>query len=68
MLGGSLFVAIQKGQPPAGLALSIPLELLAEVPLEQALESLAVAGLVAGHLMHGVRRFAAEIPYLIYIF
>ena len=26
----------------------------AEVPLQQALESLAVTGLVAGHLMHGV--------------
>ena len=51
MLGGSLFVAIQKGQPPAGLTLSIPLELLAEVPLEQALKRLAVAGLVAGHLI-----------------
>ena len=51
MPGGSLFVAIQKGQPPAGLTLSIHLELLAEVPLEQALESLAVAGLVAGHLI-----------------
>ena len=27
---------------------------LAEVALQQALESLAVAGLVAGHLVHGV--------------
>ena len=27
---------------------------LAEVPLQQALEGLAVAGLVAGHLVHGV--------------
>ena len=29
-------------------------ELLAEVALQQAFESLAVAGLVAGHFMHGV--------------
>ena len=42
--------------------------LLAEVALEQAFKSLAVASLVAGHLVHGVRRFAAGIPYLIYIF
>ncbi len=42
--------------------------LLAEVALEQAFESLAMARLVAGHLMHGVRRFAPGISYLIYIF
>ena len=42
--------------------------LLAEVALEQALESLAMAGLVARHLMHGVRRFATGMLYLIYIF
>ena len=42
--------------------------LLAEVALEQTLKSLSMAGLVAGHLVHGVRRFAAGTPYLIYIF
>ena len=42
--------------------------LLAEVALQQTLESTAVAGLVAGHLVHGVRRFATGMLYLIYIF
>ena len=49
--------AMKRGQPLAGLTYQIGhfqpilVELLAEVALQQALESLAVAGLVAGHLI-----------------
>ena len=39
---------------PEGIILMFCLELLAEVALQQAFESLAVTRLVAGHLMHGV--------------
>ena len=41
---------------------------LTEVTLEQTLKSLAMARLVAGHLVHGVRRFAAGRVHLTNIF
>ena len=43
-------------------------ELLGEVALEQAFESLAMSGFIAGHFMDSVRRFATGKLYLIYIF
>ena len=46
----------------------ILMKLLAEVALEQTLKRTAVARLVAGHLVHGVRRFAAGRGYLTNIF
>ena len=43
----------KREEAPEGASLNF-LKLLAEVALEQALKSLAVARLVAGHLVHGV--------------
>ena len=57
----------KKGQPRQELTFA-HVGLLAEVALQEAFESLAMARLVAGHLMHGIRRFAAGKGYLTNIF
>jgi len=44
----------EKGQPLAGADRKLVVFLLVEVALQQAFESLAVAGFIAGHFMHGV--------------
>ena len=57
----------KKGQPRPELTFA-HVGLLAEVALQEAFESLAMARLVAGHFVHGVRRFSTGMLYLIYIF